>query len=571
MRSIINFFLLLTGIALLIASCTKVEPLPLYSNGIAPDLSVNATSFAPAVADSNKPLLVLNWTDPKYATDSSHVKYVIEIDTAKGSFAKPFTRTITTGRTTSFTGRDLNSLVLNYGYTLGRPVNLDFRVKSSYANNNETYTSNVQRISITPYNDPSLLTSTASTVTGSLATASQKALTFSWSQAFKGYNSTVTYSLQYDSSGKNFSSPQEMAIGASIYSRDMTQGEINQTAIDEGVIGGTTGKIEYRIKAVTASGATAYSNLVAVTINSYVSILRFYLPGSYQNATGNGKDWDPATAPEFIRDQRNGALNRLYYIYIYLPAGSLFKITQGRIWDINYGDDGSGSQGLSAGGGNISVSTAGVYRISVDVSNKKYDIIAGRMGFVGDAATNVGWDPTKVFPTSQMAFLGTNNFLGVYNFSLGGWKMIDNNKWNDGSQSVSETRSYGSTGSSGSPMVINADNFPSIATADTYRVIWDGTDPNNIKYEIYSGLRVVGAFQGWNPGTATPMNYVGNGKWSVTITLPAGDFKFVSADGWDFNYGGSSGKISRGGPNLTVAAGTYTITVDEYNQTYTIQ
>ena len=119
-------------------------------------------------------------------------------------------------------------------------------------------------------------------------------------------------------------------------------------------------------------------------------------------------------------------------------------------------------------------------------------------------------------------------------------------------------------------MDVNAENFPNITAADTYRVIWDGTNVDNIKYEISHGLRVVGNFQGWDPSTATPMTYAGNGVWTVTITLPAGDFKFVSADGWVFNYGGTAGKISRDGPNLTVAGGTYTITVDEYNQTYTV-
>ena len=148
--------------------------------------------------------------------------------------------------------------------------------------------------------------------------------------------------------------------------------------------------------------------------------------------------------------------------------------------------------------------------------------------------------------------------------------MIDNNQWNDGSNTVGETRSYGSNSGTGSTMDVNAENFPNITAADDYRVIWDGTNRDNIKYEIFHGLRVVGAFNGWDPGTASPMTYSGNGVWTISITLPAGDFKFVSADGWGFNYGGTGGKISRDGPNLNVSGGTYTITVDEYNQSYTI-
>ena len=65
---------------------------------------------------------------------------------------------------------------------------------------------------------------------------------------------------------------------------------------------------------------------------------------------------------------------------------------------------------------------------------------------------------------------------------------------------------------------------------------------------------------------------MGNGVWQGSVALTAGELKFIVLKGsWDFNYGGSAGKISQGGANIAIAsAGTYTITVDEYNQTYTI-
>jgi hypothetical protein len=296
--------------------------------------------------------------------------------------------------------------------------------------------------------------------------------------------------------------------------------------------------------------------------------VRLFMPGGFQGATGNGTDWTPANAPELIPDKRSGLANNLYYIYIFLPANAEFKITQGRSWDVNYG----GTAGnLAVNGDNFKVTTAGVYRISVNRTTMKYNIMEGRMGFVGEA-TSAGWNPPNVFPNAAMKHLGTNYFLGVHTFTNGGWKMIDNNEWNNGSNEVNETRSYGSNGPSGSTLEVNGPNMPN-ATAGTYRVIWDGTDVNNVKYEMFKGLRIVGAFQGWNPATAPDMNYLGNGRWQRTITLTAGEFKFVSADGWDFNYGkgATTGSLVRGGDNLNVAAGTYTITVDEYNRTYSIQ
>ena len=192
----------------------------------------------------------------------------------------------------------------------------------------------------------------------------------------------------------NFANPSETIIGTSVYTKVMNQGELNETALDAGIPGGNTGDVEYRIKATAASGATVYSNAVTVTVETYFPLLRFYMPGGYQEGTGNGNNWDPGTAPEFIRDLRTDVFNDMYYMYIYLPAGAEFKITQGRSWDINYG--GSGGT-LSGGGANLSVSTAGVYRISINRKTLQYDIREGRMGFVG-GATGAGWNPPNVFP-----------------------------------------------------------------------------------------------------------------------------------------------------------------------------
>jgi starch-binding outer membrane protein SusE/F len=590
MKSTINIIIMVILGFLIIPGCTKVADLPHYTNGTAPDLGVSpSVVIAPAVADSNKTVLTLNWSDPKYATDSTHVKFIIEIDSTGKNFAKATTKTVTQALTSTFTGRELNTILLNYGYALGKAVKLDLRVTSSYSNNNDRKSSNVVQLTVTPYGDPSKLTTEKTSVSGSLATGDQHSNTFTWSPAFPGYSGTVTYVVEYDSAGKNFVSPQQIPNvgGASVYSASLTQSDMNNTAINSGIpMTNKTGKVEYRVKATTAAGAVAYSNVVNVTIQTYVPVLRFYLPGGYQAATGNGNDWDPATAPELIRDLRSAVYNKLYYAYIYLPAGAEFKITQGRSWDVNYG--GSGGT-LSAGGANFSVSTAGVYRVSFDVSNMKYDIRPGRMGFVG-GASGAGWNPPNVFPTYAMGAPANNLFVGLTDFTADGWKMIDNNTWNDGSNTVGETRSYGSNGGDGSTMEVNGPNFPNITAAGRYRVIWDGRDVDNIKYFISPAteMRLVGdginqaGVNDWDPPSSPQMTYAGNGVWTITIALKAGkDIKFLAGNAWGaFDYedaGAGTGAGVRkikweGGNNFKTpaVAGTYTITLDEKAQTATI-
>ncbi len=580
----ISLFMLLFVFAF--AACKKAPELKYYKDGSPVVLSASATSVAPTPADSAKVILTLNWTSPAYATDSNTYKYILELDSSTKNFSKPNTVILTGSKTHTITGKQLNNMLLNYGFALGVPVDLDFRVTSSYANNNEQYKSNTIKVRVTPYNDPSVLVTEKTSVTGTLNTAANPSNRFTWSAAFNGYNGVVTYTLQYDSAGKNFTSLTNIAVGNSIYQKQLNEGEMNDAALNEGVAGGTTGKLDFRVKAVTVQGAVSYSNTVSVTIGTYIPLLRFYLPGGYQAATGNGNNWDPGTAPELIRDLRPAALNKLYYIYIYLPAGAEFKVTQGRSWDVNYGGTGGT---LAQNGSNFSVATSGIYRISIDRTGLQYDIREGRMGFVG-GATGAGWTPANVFPNYAMGFAGKNLFVGLTDFSTGGWKLIDFNDWNNGDINVTNARSYGSTGGSGSTMEVNGANMPDISTAGRYRVIWDGRNVDNAKYEMSPAteMRVVGdGIQGvaaWNPGASPQMTYIGSGKWQLTLTLIGGkDIKFLAGNDWGaFDYEDNSGgsnatgvarKIKwEGGDNFKTPtlSGTYTIVLDEHAQTVTI-
>jgi len=154
MNSLMRSFLLIIGVAFLLASCDKAADLPFYNNGKAPVLSASATTVAPAPADSNNVALILNWTSPEYATDTNNYKFVVEIDSTGKNFAKPTTKVVMGKSSTSFLAKELNSMLLDRGYAFNVPVDMDVRIVSSYANNNERLTSNVIRIKMTPYKIP---------------------------------------------------------------------------------------------------------------------------------------------------------------------------------------------------------------------------------------------------------------------------------------------------------------------------------------------------------------------------------------------------------------------------------
>lgn len=154
MRRIFNLVLLFTGMAAIIVACDKADTLPLYSNGTASTLSASSTTIAPAPADSNNTVLTLSWTSPKYATDSSKYKYTIEIDSAGKNFSKPYTRVETGKLSSSFTAKELNNFLVGRGYAFNAPVDMEIRMTSSYANNNERLTSNIIKVKMTPYKVP---------------------------------------------------------------------------------------------------------------------------------------------------------------------------------------------------------------------------------------------------------------------------------------------------------------------------------------------------------------------------------------------------------------------------------
>lgn len=151
-----NIFQFVSSVVLLltISSCKKAAELPSYTAGVKPTLAASATIISPAFADANKPVLTLSWTDAQHATSQSNVKYTVEIDSAGKNFTSPLVRTVTGVKSTTFLASELNTYLINRGYAFNSTVSLDVRVTSSYANNNESLSSDIIRIKYTIYKTP---------------------------------------------------------------------------------------------------------------------------------------------------------------------------------------------------------------------------------------------------------------------------------------------------------------------------------------------------------------------------------------------------------------------------------
>lgn len=136
------------------AACEKATDLPAFADGTAPVLTASAATVAPPPADSNKVSLTLTWSDPKYAQDPTLYKFVVEVDSTGRNFSKAVTRTVTGVSKYDFVAKELNTILLGFGFNFNVAYDIDVRVTSSYGNNNEQKKSNTLKLRVTPYKIP---------------------------------------------------------------------------------------------------------------------------------------------------------------------------------------------------------------------------------------------------------------------------------------------------------------------------------------------------------------------------------------------------------------------------------
>lgn len=140
--------------AMLLAACQKDADLPFYENGTAVTASSSATAVSAPAADSSKVVLTISWTNPNYASNENTFKYLVQIDSAGRNFSKAVTREVVGKLSTDYTAKELNDIMLGFGFNFNQKYPLDIRVISSYNNNNERYNSNLLRVDGTPYKIP---------------------------------------------------------------------------------------------------------------------------------------------------------------------------------------------------------------------------------------------------------------------------------------------------------------------------------------------------------------------------------------------------------------------------------
>ncbi|MCA1756336.1 MAG: SusE domain-containing protein [Bacteroidales bacterium] len=242
--------------------------------------------------------------------------------------------------------------------------------------------------------------------------------TVEWSDADFGYMAAITYTLELDEAGNDFSEPIALATSQESLA-PLYVGEINNLLLSAGYPFAVEGNFEMRVAAAVHKDVdTLFSQPVAMSITPFEKIIiypKLWVPGDYMDP-----QWSPGDSPNLYSIKSNNK----YEGYIWNPnATANFKFTSAPDWNsTNYGygsgDEVSGVLSDDSGAGNLYLTSAGYYKMNADLTAMTYSFLKTEWGVIGDATpgewttdTNMTYDPaTKVWSVTLDLVAGMIKF-----------------------------------------------------------------------------------------------------------------------------------------------------------------
>ena len=424
MKSILKI-ITVACIAIAFAACNKVDDLPFYKSGNSGTLSASSLLIAPVVADSNKTSLTLNWTLPSHSADSNTIKYVIEIDSTGRNFSKAYTKTIVGKLSTSFLAKELNAILLGFGFAYDKAYDMDIRLISSYANNNERLASNIIKANVKTYKVPPKVAPPASKTLFLVGNASAGG----WdnpvpaaAQKFTTIDSVTYEGTFFMYGGKQF---LLLPVNTNTWDPKYSVADNSLAGLNAGGNFGANLRDNFPGPAKTGMYKIRVDFQRGIFSVAQVKLYGLlYVPGDYQG-------WAPATAPTLGSPDNDGKFEG----YVNIPAGGSykFKFTTGPDWSNALGDAGAGK--LSASGGDILVPGAGYYRLEANTGANTWVATKTTWGMIGDF-NSWGGDVNMIYDAGSNVWKGT-----IVAAANGGFKFRANGGW---------SLNYGDTGANGS-------------------------------------------------------------------------------------------------------------------------
>ncbi len=198
--------------------------------------------------------------------------------------------------------------------------------------------------------------------------AADKAVTYTWTPTTFGFNSVVTYTLQFDKKGGDFSAPSSFSVGSAL-SRTLTVSELNSIYVGKGLVNTTTTPAQLDARVVASIGpksADVISTVSTITATPYNFCDQPAPSKAWALIGPAGKDWGTDIAMTYDCATKTytytGPLNADKFKFRYggsAPADGI------KPWDINLGGTASTGGELTQGGPDLAITKAGTYTITL--------------------------------------------------------------------------------------------------------------------------------------------------------------------------------------------------------------
>mgnify|MGYP002782942937 CR=1 FL=1 len=241
-----------------------------------------------------------------------------------------------------------------------------------------------------------------------------------------------------------------------------------------------------------------------------------------------------------------------------------FKFNANKSWAINYGSDKNNPSVLAQGGENLKVAKTHAYIVKLNLTTAgKYtytmeetdiELSSSELTVPGSYQ---GWKPEAENAYRLKSESRDFQYTGIYYYAANTeFKLYDDGKWLG---SVGEVK-WNDTKTKAEFALGDGANIK-LTEAGYYRIT--ANTKKMIASVAKTGWEIIGSAtpDGWDKGQLMTYNPETK-KWSITIKMVEGEYKFRWDASWEKNLGGVLTGLTDGGDNIKIGAGTYLIELD---------
>ncbi len=381
---------------------------------------------------------------------------------------------------------------------------------------------------------------------------------FEWTSADYGISLPTNYVLSVDTSD-TFANPVVLGSGP-ITSLEITVGEFNDALLKLGLPGFEENTVSIMASAAVTGGniENLNSQIIHRTVTTYQDsdCGTFCTVGLIGSASPG--DWGTDTDMRLNDPERID--KNTWTLTVFLKGGNEVKFRASDSWDVNWGaadfPSGTGTQG----GANIPIPADDYYKVTFNDITGEYSFTALSpsvyitVGVIG-SGTSGGWDSD----TDLTKDVGNPHlWTGEITLTDGEAKFRAENDWAANWGAVNFPSGFGTGGGPNIPVKAGT-YFVWFNDATGEYAFMDKNDKTP-----YTTIGIIGSATpgGWDTDTDMIQNPSNPYRWSVIISLTEAETKFRADNDWAVNWGGvglPSGIGIKGGPNIAVKEGKYTI------------